>query len=74
MLPGLIQITNDFGLECCIGEGKSKNNITGSTKGNFPLPIFQGEPTGRNNEYKSSVGIMSGNSGLPVERERDGSA
>jgi len=40
MLPGLIQITNDFGLECCIGEGKSKNNITGSNVvGGAILPL-----------------------------------
>ena len=48
MLPGLIQITNDFGLECCIGEGKSKNNITGS------YPWFPKNPAGHKVTLKLS--------------------
>jgi len=71
MLPGLIQITNDFGLECCIGEGKSKNNITGSTKGNFPLPIFQGEPTRKSTSTPITIHLDI-DTGLRITRGKRG--
>jgi hypothetical protein len=48
---------------------KSKNNISGRSKRNFPLPIFQNEPMGRINEhtYESSRLMKSLKKRLRVE-------
>jgi hypothetical protein len=47
----------DCYLKGCILERKWKNKITGRSKRNIPLPVFQNEPKGKIIEYtyKSAV-------------------
>jgi len=54
---------------------KWQNSITGSTKRNFPLPIFQNEPMGRINEYTySAMASWSESWWLPKETNKKGRA
>jgi len=52
-------IVSDYRVKCGIWEQKLKSMTSGSTKRNFPLPIFQNEPMGRINEYTYLSAIAS---------------
>jgi len=41
----------DFRMKCCTLVENAKNNISGRSKRNIPLPVFQNEPKGIIIEY-----------------------